>query len=154
MNKPSLNHRPQIRVLLDAALGLGPVPVSRSAHLSLTFFVQLFPFQLLNCSETAGLSLPRAESLYSAHLKPSLTLCRYGNITECYSYRANECFLHPRQMTKISHGKKKNPVKGSLLKGDEAEEEKPTSCSHPRDNFLRDEGFLATQAAIPMESNY
>lgn len=49
---------------------------------------------------------------------------------------------------------KRNPVKGSLLKGDEAEEEKPTSCSHPRDNLLRDEGFLATQAAIPMESNY
>lgn len=47
---------------------------------------------------------------------------------------------------------KRSPVKGSLLKGDEAEEEKPTSCSHPSDNFFRDEGFLATQAAIPMES--
>lgn len=49
---------------------------------------------------------------------------------------------------------KRNQVKSSLLKGHDTEEEKPTSCSHPTDKSLGGEGFLATQAASPMESQY
>lgn len=60
------------------------------------------------------------------------------------------CILDER----MSDGKR-NQVKGSsLLKGHDTEEEKPTSCSHPTDKSLGGEGFLAIQAANPMESDY
>lgn len=51
--------------------------------------------------------------------------------------------------------KKGNQVESPLfLKGHDTEEDKPTSCSHPTAISLGGEGFLATQAANFMQSDY